>query len=586
MKTLKSHLLAATTLVAFFAPTSAQATAVAYTPVTVDGNGASSIIVVLNKAERCLGTKNPIGFTNGTSTAYPDHVYSPISPTAGNPNWNCGTQNIQPDLNYRYISTGSGAGRTNWSKFNLSGFAATFVSPFVPAYSGHVQYALSDSAITAANLTDYTNLAVPNGTGAAIQIPFYVLPIALPYSPVYGKRDTATGTVPLSYNVKASFVQKATDGVTVTGGLHLKRTTYCAILNGTITNWNDAALTADNGGQSLRDANDDLTRWNTAGVPIKLVGRSDNSGTTNIFTRHLAIACPGTDYSGLGGTDQLPSARKGTAVYDQNTGALISGTETAGKFGLSAGNAGVAAAIGQTIAAPAAGSGSTNLGGYFGYAGADFVIPATLGTTVPVLYSANLQQGATTTFKMPTPTNATAAFGTTFLPPQSTTAGKYTLTPAAGSQGNRNDPLAWALAQGATTGLANPAIGYPIVGTTNLLIYTCYSTPEKRSAIVALAAQQFGFFKTSKLGTLFPAALVNSTAKGANGLQIGVLSQNGISNMPASWKTAIWETFFTKTVTGANPSTLNLWIQDKLPTTQASVATLQSNSTCSANTGA
>jgi phosphate transport system substrate-binding protein len=58
--------------------------------------------------------------------------------------------------------------------------------------------------------------------------------------------------------------------------------TYCAIANGTISNWNDPAITADNGGKSI-----------TGGVSrtITFYFRSDGSGTSFNYTTHLQAAC-------------------------------------------------------------------------------------------------------------------------------------------------------------------------------------------------------------------------------------------------------------------------------------------------------
>jgi ABC-type phosphate transport system substrate-binding protein len=64
--------------------------------------------------------------------------------------------------------------------------------------------------------------------------------------------------------------------------LQLSTWTYCAIANGTVGNWNDPAITADNGGNSV-----------TGGVsePIFFFYRSDSSGTSYHFQNHLASAC-------------------------------------------------------------------------------------------------------------------------------------------------------------------------------------------------------------------------------------------------------------------------------------------------------
>jgi hypothetical protein len=134
------------------------------------------------------------------------------------------------------------------------------------------------------------------------------------------------------------------------------------------------------------------------------------------------------------------------------------------------------------------------------------------------------------------------------------------------------------LAATATSGLANPAKGYPITGTTNALLYTCYNSQAKRLEVQALAALQFGKLTTWHSATdRQPVALANSTGNGSDGLPLGILVRNGLANLPGAWKTAIWETFFTKVTTGQNPASLNLWILDKVPTTTAAMSTVTRN---------
>jgi hypothetical protein len=281
----------------------------------------------------------------------------------------------------------------------------------------------------------------------------------------------------------------------------------------------------------------------------------------------------------------------GDARYNETSGALTSGTEggtNAGKFGLVTGSDGIASVVGRAIAdSSVPNPGDRVVQGYLGYVGADFILPATLGTASPPVYSAALQVGTGSSYAMPTAANATAAFGTTFLPPESATTGKYNpSSPAPGSSGHRNNPLDWVLAANATTGLANPAKGYPLVGTTNLLLYTCYNSPAKRNVVIAMAALHFGKLggTSTPTGSHFPVALENSTGKGADGLPLGILARNGLSNLPAPWKNAIWETFFSKTISGNNPASLNLWIQDKLATTNALIDGNTANGEVSRNT--
>ena len=598
MNASKSQLLAATAVASLFASTGAIAAPAVYSATEIRGNGASAVAVVAVKELNCLGNavNQNLGLGTGATQNIAEHLYQPVSPSLSNPTFDCGTgafaeRSVQPNITGYYISTGSSAGRNNFVGF--VGTNGITTNPF--GTWTNIQYAFSEGPLSTSNITTYNSTAVTspvsNGAGAAIQVPFYVVPITLAYAPVYGKRDTGTGVVNLAFNVKTTFVSKDGAGLPV-GGLRMKKTTYCGIMNGTITNWNDAALTADNGGQSLRDPADDLTRWNATGVPIKLVGRSDGSGSTSLFTRHLdalgggtgdanIVGCVGGQLdTNVGGTDALPAGAISTAVYDSTTGALT-GTEVAGKFGRTNGSNGVAATVGQAIATP--GALATTLGGYLGYVGADWVLPSTVASTTPALFSAALQVGTSTAFAMPTAINASKSFGTTYLPPQSASTGKY--APLVTANGARNNPIDWVLPANAKDRLANPIVGYPIVGTSNLLMYTCYSTPEKRLAMHAFASLHFGKITKDSTDAKVPALLVGSTAKGADLYPVGLLSRNGLASLPTSWKNAILETFFTKTTSGANPSTLNLWVQDKLPTTAALVSSVVGNSTCSGTTG-
>jgi len=77
------------------------------------------------------------------------------------------------------------------------------------------------------------------------------------------------GSVAIAYNLPS-----------LQGQLKLPRSVYPSIFLGTITRWNDPAIAA---------ANPDLT---LPDLPIILVHRSDGSGTTAVFTSHLAAISP------------------------------------------------------------------------------------------------------------------------------------------------------------------------------------------------------------------------------------------------------------------------------------------------------
>jgi phosphate transport system substrate-binding protein len=102
------------------------------------------------------------------------------------------------------------------------------------------------------------------------------------------------------------------DGVT---DLKLSRSSFCGIVDGSIKTWNDPKLAKDNAGATL------------PATPVTFVHRSDGSGTTSIFTSHIAKACPNWK-AGSGKTVEWPvgTGAKGnegvTAQIQQTKGAI------------------------------------------------------------------------------------------------------------------------------------------------------------------------------------------------------------------------------------------------------------------------
>ncbi|MGB3401528.1 MAG: phosphate ABC transporter substrate-binding protein PstS [Microcoleaceae cyanobacterium] len=99
--------------------------------------------------------------------------------------------------------------------------------------------------------------------------------------------------------------------------LNLSRDVYVDILLGNITNWNDERIAADNPDVTLPD------------LPITVVYRSDGSGTTGVFTKHLSAISEAWNSSvGEGKTVQWPvgvGAPKNdgvTAQVQQTPGAI------------------------------------------------------------------------------------------------------------------------------------------------------------------------------------------------------------------------------------------------------------------------
>jgi phosphate transport system substrate-binding protein len=150
------------------------------------------------------------------------------------------TTQIRPNLQINYQGGGSGAG--------VSGLT-----------SKTVDFACSDAALTAAQTSALTSQAV-------------TIPETI-------------GAITLAYNLPG-----------ISAGLHLTGSVLANIYLGTITNWNDPAITA---------LNPTLTLPNHA---ITTIHRSESSGTTKWFTQYLSLVSPQWNSSvGYANSVQWPS---------------------------------------------------------------------------------------------------------------------------------------------------------------------------------------------------------------------------------------------------------------------------------------
>ena len=135
--------------------------------------------------------------------------------------------------------------------------------------------------------------------------------------------------------------------------------------------------------------------------------------------------------------------------------------------------------------------------------------------------------------------------------------------------------------------LAAPTKGYPIVGTSQIDLYTCYADDATRQAVNGTFALFAGKDTLDSTGTTatskIPPKLVTDTVK-------GVFARNGLAAMPAAWQTAIAETFFKSSVQNGGAGTLgarNLWIQNRIPTAATGTnSTTAANPLCSGKPGA
>jgi phosphate transport system substrate-binding protein len=195
------------------------------------------------------------------------------------------------------------------TQVQLTGAGATFPQPFLNATIN------AYSAINPNVVINYNG--VGSGTGinslltklvdfAASDAPLNANQTSLLPSPAVHIPETI-GAVTLAYNLPG-----------ISSGLHLTGDVIAKIYLGTITNWNDPAITALNPTLTLPDHS------------ITTVHRSDSSGTTNIFTRYLAnVSSTWQDQIGSGTSVQWPGSNALGASGNANVASTVSQTEYA-----------------------------------------------------------------------------------------------------------------------------------------------------------------------------------------------------------------------------------------------------------------
>lgn len=524
-----------------FAPASAAVTAQVY------GGGSSLIAPYLRQAEDCYGNPTPL-VIKGSTLNNPTYASPPVPffNYTGRRAQNCATKHVDPTFQLNYISTGSGTGLKGW----FSHDAATYWGDTVPPGGNNtpypsVDYANAETAIQAADVAAYNNTGggcqQPPATGGTagpsfgpsgcsyntpavlygpmIQVPLLITPVDMAYDSVYKRVRNADGSV-TSYHFNVH--NPRPDG---SGGLVLDAATYCKIFNGEITDWNQIP-TSLNGGVSLRDPADS----GSFSVPLVMVGRSDSSGTSSVFTRHLAAQCPNF----LTGTNYFPdftstiSNPPSSAIYTgtwngvTNFGGGDNITDVPGKYTGANGSSKVAAYIYfDPNNQPGPNTGDSVEQGRIGYIGPDYVLPTAVQDTYG-LQSASLLRPGNATPVSPTAANVTLAFknrnGTAILPPSGAAAS--------------SDPTNWVQSPHLTAAIAIPGDlkAYPIIGTSNLLSYTCYAN----ASVTTKWAAFITWYETSKT--------VTDAKK-------GLLASAGFAPMPDAWQDAIVATFSKPTST-------------------------------------
>ncbi|MBD2414561.1 hypothetical protein FACHB389_36800 [Nostoc calcicola FACHB-389] len=304
------------------------ATSPAPTGVTpINGAGASTVnTLFVGTGLNSAGQPNPCPFgpkgswfnvfgVGNTGTTNPSPLNADVTSVGAD---TCPVGTYGPVVNndtFRYASVGSGAGVAAF--FTPPGTPTVVVVPSRPTPDNNVNivsaisFAATDDPLVGTQIEQVAagTAAQRTGSGKAIQVPVVGVGITLSYN--------RTGlTIPAA-------------------GLKLSRNTYCGILKGTITNWNDTRIKTDNDGTTI-----------ATNLPIKVVRRSDNSGSTFVLSTHLNTICK------TAATPNLQAAN----VWDKGVGSIsTSGTVPPtppantvvwpGAFLFASGGGGVATAI-------------------------------------------------------------------------------------------------------------------------------------------------------------------------------------------------------------------------------------------------
>ena len=307
--------------------------------------------------------------------------YTGVQPTPGPGSllYNAAQKNADGN-NYYYCLTGSGYGRKEFEGVQDVGTDACAVLGASPSGFGGrtdpIDFVGSDVAMPSteccASGTPYaTNYAA--NYGQPFELPTYGGPIVFPY------------------------INEGSNGLTGLGSnqLDLSTWTYCAIANGTIGYWDDAAITADNGGTPV-----------AGHQAIYFYYRSDGSGTTYLFENKLSNSSKGCNQTFKGRYAKAPYASPSRSAAWTFPPVSISalawtgptGTQTSGSvFSGASGNPGIL----QCIQGGSCGTAGFPYG--TGYAEGAWAAAA----TSPSVGQAALQSGST--FVSPTNPNAVAA---------------------------------------------------------------------------------------------------------------------------------------------------------------------------------
>jgi phosphate transport system substrate-binding protein len=349
------------------------------------------------------------------------------------------------------------------------------------------------NATTQVTVDSTTHVATYNTAayGQPIQIPAFEVNVA----------------IPVNVNSTSFQVNSGTSLSAAGGAIQLTEAQLCAVFSGLVTDWNDTTTDIPfanqngplNAGQQLTQkfsaanissAHPVPQAYSSASLPIKVVYRTDGSGTSFILTNYLKAVCPLLDpngtfkYAAIFGASNLPSTTFANLITNINANRTNGSTITGAWVGAN-GSGGVASGVNN----------DTGNAGRIGYVSADFTKPYAIASTAPSSASLQDEQQRISGVTLPSTTVA----GLTFVPPTPDSANKAwsdlrLQTPQPTWTYNDyniyGNTFTTPVVQGGVTlsgqsvlPLTNVGGAYPLSGTTFMALYSCYNVANDANRV-------------------------------------------------------------------------------------------------------
>lgn len=469
----------------------------------------------------------------------------------------------------------------------LSGLTTVSFGGFVPATNWQSVFAILASTSAAATYN-------PTTVGAPIQVPVLEVPVAIAV-------NTANPVNGVTWNVQSALSPNTQAG----GAIQLSTAQLCAIFSATVTDWADTSTLLpylDNTGtQQLQHFYDDntngtvtATAYASGRLPIKVVYRSDESGTTFILTNYLATNCPLLDptgtyqykqiFTGVGitksgtvtTTPNLPSSEfsnlidniravKGDTDHDHRDSLAVEddsdrpdprwisaegSNHEALKIGTSAFRAGHIGYLSADFTQPYATTVSEEI------LGQTYAAPAPLSASIQNLNQriAGVYHPGQQNFVPPTPAGAEDAFRSLNFPRPPASYDKWNVY----AQVFGTNAVLGGVHYDGLSILAAPqrAGAYPITGASFINLYSCYADASgaRVPALKNWLAWLYGGSQTSL--PAYNPATSSAVTPGYDRNVAAIIRNNGLHELDTAWAAAIESQYLRPSSNGGRPTAI------------------------------